>query len=61
MSNKWDTQSDNGDTKVKVTTDYNRDGKAQTDAIVIDKATGQHIHVSADMKSGEVTERHPQR
>ena len=61
MSKKWDVQSGDPDTKVKVTTEYNRDGDPQTDALVIDRATGQKVHISADMKSGDVTERHGQR
>jgi len=60
-SNKWEVQSDGPDVKVKVTTQYNRTGPPQTDVIVIDKHTGEKIHVSADMKNGKVTERHGQR
>lgn len=58
MSDKWDTQHEDASTIVKVTTEYNRTGSPQTDAIVIDKSTNTGLHISADMDSGKVTERH---
>ncbi len=42
----WDTQSDNKDAKVQVSGSACKDGRERTDFLIIDKASGQHKHVS---------------
>lgn len=42
----WDTQDDTNDTKVQVNSGYNKDGAERTDFLIIDKATGDHNHIS---------------
>lgn len=42
----WDTQDNNKDTKVQVNGGYNRTGGERTDFLIIDKATGEHNHIS---------------
>jgi hypothetical protein len=42
----WSTQDNNDDAKVQVSGDYNKSGDERTDFLIIDKATGEHNHIS---------------
>jgi hypothetical protein len=42
----WDTQDSNKDAKVQVNGGYNKTGGERTDFLIIDKATGDHNHIS---------------
>jgi len=53
----WDIQSNNQDVKVLVSGDNCKDGRIQTDVLVIDKSTGLHNHLSIS-ETGDVTVQH---
>ena len=53
----WETQDKNQDAVVKVSTDYSRNANAagiqQTDILVFDKSTGEHVHLTAPADAGQ--------
>ena len=60
MSNKWDVQDSNDDAVVKVTSQYSRDNAdiPQTDILVIDKSTNEHVHITIDENGVNMTSWH---
>lgn len=58
----WSTQDDNKDAKVRVSGDSNKTGAPRTDFLIIDKASGEHNHLSIGTGANDgVVERHDYR
>ena len=54
----WNTQHDDKDTKVQVSGGYARN-EERTDFLIIDKASGEHQHISVSSSPGsDVVEHH---